>query len=226
MSPCGGTCWRGTHPLAADVVIVVQARSGSTRLPNKVMLPFGESTLLLHILGRLRRGGHFDVRLATSNHPRDDEVAAAGRSTGCAVFRGPDLAADLAAVRGSGHPDFAGTAPRAGGRPADGRRPPGRLAGLGRQRARRRRWLSVAACRQRARPVPSACGPIVPPQLGRSAPGVGRPSALFSRSPGRPATTSQERECRTQRINSACQQSTQTTLIAACADVLRPGVPR
>jgi len=63
------------------------------------------------------------------------------------------LAADLAAFRGPGHPDLAGPALRAGRRPADRRRPPGHLAGLGRQRARRRLSIGAGICAWRQRPA-------------------------------------------------------------------------
>jgi spore coat polysaccharide biosynthesis protein SpsF len=51
-----------------------------------VLAPFGEGTLLSHILGRL--DGVADLWVATTDDAEDDEVAAAARRAGANVFRG------------------------------------------------------------------------------------------------------------------------------------------
>ncbi len=84
-----GTCSTEARRLAASVAIIVQARAGSTRLPEKVLKPFGGSTLLGYIVRRLARTGP-PVWLATSDDPRDDRVAAAGAEAAASVFRGSE----------------------------------------------------------------------------------------------------------------------------------------
>ena len=70
--------------------VIVQARMGSTRLPGKSLLEFGESTLLQHILGRLRRMERpVSIIVATSTRAEDDAIEAAvprGR-----IRRGPRI---------------------------------------------------------------------------------------------------------------------------------------
>jgi spore coat polysaccharide biosynthesis protein SpsF len=83
-----GTCSTKARRLAASVSIIVQARAGSTRLPEKVLKPFGDSTLLGHILERLARTG-LPMWLATSEDPRDDRVAAVAAAA-ANVFRGSE----------------------------------------------------------------------------------------------------------------------------------------
>ncbi len=63
---------------------------GSSRLPGKSLLPFGESTLLQHIVRRLRKM-KTDVELvvATSALPEDDAIERACEEEGVPVFRGP-----------------------------------------------------------------------------------------------------------------------------------------
>jgi len=72
-----------------SAVVIVQARTGSSRLPGKVLLPFGESTLLGHILDRLRRTG-LDLWVATTESPADDAVADESVAHGAPVFRGDE----------------------------------------------------------------------------------------------------------------------------------------
>jgi len=75
---------------APAVAVVVQARMGSRRLPGKIARPFGGSTLLEHILGRLRRARVTELVVATSAAPADDrteELALAGRAR---VHRGSE----------------------------------------------------------------------------------------------------------------------------------------
>lgn len=72
--------------------IIVQARTGSTRLPNKVCLPFyqGQSILAI-LLQRLQQTqARLPVILATTIHPQDDPVVALGESLGIQVVRGSE----------------------------------------------------------------------------------------------------------------------------------------
>lgn len=69
---------------------VVQARAGSTRLPGKVLQPLAGRPLLAFMLARLE-GLPVDVLVvATSTHPRDDEVAKVAADAGVAVVRGSE----------------------------------------------------------------------------------------------------------------------------------------
>ena len=73
------------------VIAVIQARTGSTRLPAKVLRPLGDST----VLGRVVRAaqsapGVEDVVVATSGAADDERVAEAARGLGVAVVRGSE----------------------------------------------------------------------------------------------------------------------------------------
>ena len=64
----------------------------STRFPGKTLAPFLDSTLLEHILGRLKGGRHpVDIRVATSTEPSNDPIVEACDRAGVPVGRGPEL---------------------------------------------------------------------------------------------------------------------------------------
>lgn len=73
------------------VVAVVQARSGSSRLPGKVMADLGGLPVVEWVLraARLARGVDAVV-VATTTSPRDDGLAAHVEGLGLPVVRGPD----------------------------------------------------------------------------------------------------------------------------------------
>ena len=72
-------------------VAIVQARMGSTRLPNKVMRPLGETPMIGVLLERLRLARSLDaIVLATTEDPRDTPLADYARSIGVDVFRGSE----------------------------------------------------------------------------------------------------------------------------------------
>jgi spore coat polysaccharide biosynthesis protein SpsF len=69
--------------------LVIQARTGSTRLPGKVLLPLAGKTLLERMVERvLTAGPGFDVVVATTTDPEDDAVVAAAARAGVRAFRG------------------------------------------------------------------------------------------------------------------------------------------
>jgi spore coat polysaccharide biosynthesis protein SpsF len=71
------------------VAAIVQARMGSTRFPGKSLAPFGRSTILQHMLSRLRPASNaFTVWVATTENPEDDAIVAACESEGVPVHRG------------------------------------------------------------------------------------------------------------------------------------------
>lgn len=71
-------------------LVVVQARTGSTRLPGKVLMPLAGQPMLGFMLARLA-GVHADmVVVATSREPQDDAVASVAGEAGVAVVRGSE----------------------------------------------------------------------------------------------------------------------------------------
>ena len=70
---------------------VIQARTGSTRLPGKIHAPISGFPLLGWCVERLGRAATIDrVVVATSVMPADDAVEAMGHELGFAVFRGSE----------------------------------------------------------------------------------------------------------------------------------------
>ena len=73
------------------VVAIVQARTGSTRFPNKVLQPIGEVPMIEVLLGRLSRSDLIDeIAVATTEDARDDGLARVVRALGYTVFRGSE----------------------------------------------------------------------------------------------------------------------------------------
>lgn len=70
--------------------IIVQARVGSTRLPNKVLTPFyGSKTILEIILDNLQRSKHgWPIIVATTTSKADDSIAVLCNSLGVECTRG------------------------------------------------------------------------------------------------------------------------------------------
>lgn len=73
------------------VIAVIQARTGSTRLPGKVLRPLGNSFVLDWVVraGQLADGVD-DVVIATSTAPGDDPIAEVGARLGVPVVRGSE----------------------------------------------------------------------------------------------------------------------------------------
>lgn len=82
---------------------VVQARTGSTRLPGKVLRPLGGRPVLDWVVTAAQKAPGVDqVVVATSGDPADDPVADRAARLGAAVVRGPEddvLARFLLATR-------------------------------------------------------------------------------------------------------------------------------
>lgn len=73
----------------SDIVAIIQARVGSTRLPRKVMYPLGGQPALEHVITRTGHAGHIsDVVVATSTEPQDDVIAQYAPKFGAQVVRG------------------------------------------------------------------------------------------------------------------------------------------
>lgn len=73
------------------IVAIVQARMGSTRLPNKVMKPIGSVPMIELLLARLARAREISqIIVATSTDPRNEVLAGHVRSLGYACERGSE----------------------------------------------------------------------------------------------------------------------------------------
>ena len=73
----------------SEIAIIVQARCGSSRLPNKMILPFFEDKSLFEIIiNRLAK--KYKTIIATTDSERDDSIAELGDLNGVSVFRGSE----------------------------------------------------------------------------------------------------------------------------------------
>lgn len=74
------------------VVLIVQARMGSSRLPGKVLLPAAGKPMLAHQIDRLRKVcGADEIVIATSVLEGDDVIANFCQTNGVAVVRGSEI---------------------------------------------------------------------------------------------------------------------------------------
>ena len=73
------------------VVCIVQARMGSTRLPEKVLMSLSGKPMLVHIIERLKLAETLDsIVIATTSLMQDDPVAELARREGVLCFRGSE----------------------------------------------------------------------------------------------------------------------------------------
>lgn len=73
------------------IVCVIQARTGSTRLPGKVLKPLAGRPILWHDLMRLQAARRLDeIVVATTYLAQDDPVAALAQECGVRVLRGDE----------------------------------------------------------------------------------------------------------------------------------------
>lgn len=73
------------------IVMIVQARMGSSRLPGKVLMPASGKPMLAHQIERLRNvrfANHLVV--ATTTNPKDDAIVEFCNDWGVSVFRGDE----------------------------------------------------------------------------------------------------------------------------------------
>lgn len=78
-------CWLA----ASEVVVIVQARTGSSRLPGKVLADVGGMPMLEFMLRRLAPLP-WPVVVATSDQEADTAVVSVARASGARVVRGPE----------------------------------------------------------------------------------------------------------------------------------------
>ncbi|MGZ3757256.1 MAG: cytidylyltransferase domain-containing protein [Mucilaginibacter sp.] len=75
--------------MEAKIVIVIQARMGSSRLPGKVMLPILGKSLLARMIERLQRVTHpVTLVIATSENAEDDSIAEEAGRLNIPYYRG------------------------------------------------------------------------------------------------------------------------------------------
>jgi spore coat polysaccharide biosynthesis protein SpsF len=80
---------RQTQKMAVKIVIVVQARMSSSRLPGKVMLPLLGESLLYRMIERLKMIRHqAQIVIATSGEKEDDIIEQESLKIGVPCFRG------------------------------------------------------------------------------------------------------------------------------------------
>src|SRR5262245_15121151 len=71
------------------ILIVIQARTGSTRLPDKVLLPLAGAPLLQRLIERIRASSYAsNVIVATTTNSKDDVIRALCRRSDVACFSG------------------------------------------------------------------------------------------------------------------------------------------
>lgn len=76
-------------------LIVIQARTGSTRLPNKMIKPFyGEKSVLEILLQRLKmalnKKDYLEIVVATTDNPNDDAIVNICKKNGVEYYRGSE----------------------------------------------------------------------------------------------------------------------------------------
>ena len=76
------------HSRMGRTGIIVAARTGSSRLPGKALLPLNGMPMILFLLARLSPLEDATVVLATTRLASDDRLAATVEETGVPVFRG------------------------------------------------------------------------------------------------------------------------------------------
>lgn len=77
--------------MGKNIAAIIQARTGSTRLPGKVMYPLDGQPALEHVVTRTAHADSVtDVVVATSTEPQDDVIAQYAPTFGADVIRGSE----------------------------------------------------------------------------------------------------------------------------------------
>lgn len=82
---------RKIRRITLKTIIIIQARMGSSRLPEKVLKPLGNSVVLDYVVSRCREVSDVDeVIVATSTLSQDDAIESWCRENKVAYFRGSE----------------------------------------------------------------------------------------------------------------------------------------
>ena len=74
-----------------NTVAIIQARRGSTRLPDKVFLELSQKPLIEHVVLRLKESKQInEIIIATTTNPIDDFIEKWGKNNDVKVFRGSE----------------------------------------------------------------------------------------------------------------------------------------
>jgi glutamate-1-semialdehyde 2,1-aminomutase len=77
--------------MSDHIAVILQARTGSSRLPGKVLADLGGRPMLAFLVERLQRCQAVDqIILATTDQPEDDALVALGSSLGLRIVRGSE----------------------------------------------------------------------------------------------------------------------------------------
>lgn len=73
------------------IILIIQARMGSTRLPGKSLLTIKDKPLIGYVIDRLKSiSGVDEIILATTTNPKDHPLARYAQSQGITVYRGSE----------------------------------------------------------------------------------------------------------------------------------------
>tara|TARA_B100000575_G_C23141316_1_gene664268 strand:- start:1936 stop:2664 length:729 start_codon:yes stop_codon:yes gene_type:complete len=71
--------------------VIIQARSGSKRLPNKVLLKLGDKTILEHVIERVKKvSSRKKIIIATTKNEKDKKIIHVAKKTKCFYFKGSE----------------------------------------------------------------------------------------------------------------------------------------
>ncbi len=74
-----------------NVIAIIQARTGSTRLPNKIFYELSEKPLLFHVVERIKPSSEIDqIVVATTKSENDDLINNWAKENGIYCFRGSE----------------------------------------------------------------------------------------------------------------------------------------
>ncbi len=71
-------------------ISIVQARTGSTRLPGKVLMKLDDKTVLEHVIEQLQKSNLDRIIIATSNKEQDNEIETLANKINIEIFRGDE----------------------------------------------------------------------------------------------------------------------------------------
>jgi len=74
-----------------NIHAIIQARTGSSRLPKKVIKKICDKTVLSHVLERIKQSRFIDdIIVATTTHSRDDVIEHEAKNNNVLIFRGSE----------------------------------------------------------------------------------------------------------------------------------------